>query len=90
MDECYKATGRAPIGVWWIDTNKGDRARPTYRSRLVAKEYRVEAKLELFTATPPTECVRPLASKCVENGDNKMLYIDISRAHFHARTIRPT
>ena len=26
IDECRQATGRPPIGVRWVDTNKGDRA----------------------------------------------------------------
>ena len=90
VTECFTATGRAPIGVRWIDTNKGDRTKPNYRSRLVAKEYRVEACPELFAATPPTECMRLLASKCSENKAYKMLYIDISRAYFYAKSIRPT
>ena len=84
------ATGRPPIGVRWVDTNKGDRARPNYRARLVAKEYRVEARPDLFAATPPTECMRLLASKAAENKSYKMLYIDISRAYFYTRSIRPT
>ena len=36
--ECVEATGKKPIGSKWIDTNKGDKLSPTYRSRLVAKE----------------------------------------------------
>ena len=90
VSECLKATGRPPIGVRWVDTNKGDRAKPNYRARLVAKEYRVEARPDLFAATPPTECMRMLASKCAEDKSNKMLYIDISRAYFYAKSIRPT
>ena len=35
--ECWAATGKAPIGVRWVDINKGDVAHPNYRSRLVAK-----------------------------------------------------
>ena len=37
--ECWEKTGKAPIGVRWIDINKGDADNPEYRSRLVAKEY---------------------------------------------------
>ena len=36
--ECWAATGKGPIGVRWVDINKGDEDRPEYRSRLVAKE----------------------------------------------------
>ena len=35
-----KLTGRPPIAVRWVDTNKGDDSDPEYRSRLVAKQIR--------------------------------------------------
>ena len=34
--ECLEKTGKKPIGVKWVDINKGDEERPEYRSRLVA------------------------------------------------------
>ena len=37
-EECWRITGKAPVGVKWIDVNKGDAGEPEYRSRLVAKE----------------------------------------------------
>ena len=37
ISEAWSTTGRAPIAVRWIDTNKGDTLNPVYRSRLVAK-----------------------------------------------------
>ena len=36
--ECKEKTGKRPIGVRWVDINKGDKENPEYRSRLVAKE----------------------------------------------------
>ena len=42
VEECWKATGHSPIGTRWIDINKGDTAKPNYRSRLVAKEFKVD------------------------------------------------
>ena len=50
----------------------------------------MEARPDLFAATPPTECMRLLASKASEDKSYKMLYIDISRAYFYAKSIRPT
>ena len=47
-------TGRMPIGVRWVDTDKGDR----YRSRLVAMEFRRKAVATIFAATPPLESLR--------------------------------
>ena len=90
VDECRKVTGKAPIGTRWIDTNKGDQAKPNYRSRLVAKEYKVNSQPELYAATPPTECMRLIISKAAEKKTNKIIYIDISRAYFYAKSVRPT
>ena len=36
--ECWEKTGKAPIGVKRVDTNKGDAENPEHRCRLVAKE----------------------------------------------------
>ena len=37
--ECRDQTKAAPISTRWVDTNKGDEARPNYRSRLVVQEF---------------------------------------------------
>ena len=37
MSDCWESTGKAPIKTRWIDTNKGDKVHPEYRSRIVAK-----------------------------------------------------
>ena len=37
ISESYAQTGRAPVGVRWVDVNKGDSENPNHRSRLVAK-----------------------------------------------------
>ena len=89
IDECWLETGKAPIAVRWVDINKGDEARPNYRSRLVAKEYKNDVRPDLYAATPPSECLRLMISKLAENGAYKMLYADVSRAYFYAKAIRP-
>ena len=38
ISECIRITGKGPIGSKWIDINKGDTAKPNYRSRIVAKK----------------------------------------------------
>ncbi len=38
LSKCWEVTGKAPIGVRWVDVHKGDKIHPEYRSRLVAKE----------------------------------------------------
>ncbi len=52
---CWETIGRAPIGVRWVDINKGDKVNPEYRSRLVAKETNTHKRDDLFAATPPLE-----------------------------------
>ena len=42
IKECWEKTGKKPIGVRWVDINKGDQVNPEYRSRLVAKEIKKE------------------------------------------------
>ena len=32
--ECFEETGKPPIPVRWLDTNKGDPTNPNYRSRM--------------------------------------------------------
>ena len=83
-------TSKAPIGTRWIDINKGDTQNPKYRSRLVAKEYKVDIRPDLYAATPPTECLRLLLSRAAENENFKVLYVDVSRAYFYAKSVRPT
>ena len=51
IQQCWDRTGKNPIGVRWVDINKGDDRNPKYRSRLVAKEFKVGEAEELFVAT---------------------------------------
>ena len=46
----------------WIDINKGDGKSPTYRSRMVGKEFNDSVQEGLFAATPPLEALRLLLS----------------------------
>ena len=63
-EECFQATGRAPINLRWVDFNKGDELHPKYRSRIVAKEIKTDNRPELFAATPPLEFIKYLISRC--------------------------
>ena len=90
MTECIEKTKKPPIGTRWIDTDKGDAKSPNYRSRLVAKEYKVDDRPDWFAAAPPVECVRLLVSKAAQAKSHKVLYVDISRAYFYAKSVRPT
>ena len=62
VKECWDKTGKAPLGVRWIDINKGDDENKEYRSRLVAKEIKMDKREDLFAATPPLEAKKMLFS----------------------------
>ena len=94
IKECLERTGKKPIGVTWVDVNKGDERRPKYRSRLVAKEIKKDRRGYLFAATPPLEALKillPLALtegvgyvKGREEEGMKIEFIDIKRAYLQA------
>ena len=46
---CWKETGKAPITLKWVDTNKGDDEKKNYRSRLVVREIKAKSKRYLKT-----------------------------------------
>ena len=61
--DCFRDTGKPPIPVRWVSTNKGDRLHPNVRCRLVAKhlaaKYGGKSSTEdLFAAMPPFEPVK--------------------------------
>ena len=85
---CLQETGREPIGVRWVDINKGDNLHPNYRSRLVAKEYKTDDRPEWYAATPPSECLKIMLSKLASDRNKKVMYADVSRAYFYARAAR--
>ena len=95
--QAYQAAGKAPIKVCWVDTNKGCATKPNYRSRLVAMEFKVGNRPELYSATPPLEVVRLIISLVASTSDGStradptsIMHIDISRAYLHAPCLKPT
>ena len=93
---CYDATGRRPISVRWVDINKGDENEPEIRCRLVARELKLyQLRDDVFSATPPMIMVLFLLSLAMTNIPwlpvgviLKMMFLDISRAHFHSPATR--
>ncbi len=69
VEECYAKTGRQPISIRWIDTNKGDKAKPDYHSRLVARQLGGGAEFDLFAGTPPLEAKKRLFSMAASGVD---------------------
>ena len=90
VQECWEKKGRRPIGVRWVDVDKGF---GVHRSRLVAKDFKPKSKINdkegLFAATPPLELVKMLivrAARCGKRGKEtrKVMFVDISKAHLYA------
>ena len=50
------------ISTKWIDTNKGTKDSPNYRSRLVGREIKKDkiVRNDLYAATPPLEVIKLL------------------------------
>lgn len=85
ITECLAKTGQRPIGVRWVDVDKGDRDRPNYRSRLVAKQYRGQKDDDLYAATPPIEALRIVVSAATTGNKEKVVMVnDVSRAYMYA------
>ena len=98
--EAWARTGKPPITVRWIDTNKGDDDTPNIRCRLVAREIRKAGEDPIFAPTPPLESLRTIISLAAidfhgaakKNRDPnspdriQVSFIDISRAYFCAAT----
>ena len=66
------------IGARWVDTNKGDSAKPNYRSRYVAKELKATTLGDFFAAMPPLASLKMLLSlavtKAYPNASGKVEY----------------
>ena len=92
--EARARTGRKPVGLKWIDTNRGRAEAPRYRSRLVCTEERHKGVEPIFSATPPLETLRVLLIvACQEDvfrvKDPFLISTaDVSRAHFYADAVR--
>ena len=53
----------------WADISTGDELHPKYRSRILAKEIKIDTRPELFAATPPLEFIKNLISRCNPTDD---------------------
>ena len=98
-EEARRRTGRPPITVRWVDTNKGDEVNENYRSRLVARQLKAHdhSDTSYFAPAPPLEALRTIISFAVtEIGSHKPIldprspkrsqlsFVDIKRAYFNA------
>ena len=97
--EAKKETGKPPISVRWVHTNKGDDVHPNMRARLVAREMRNAGDEAIFAPTPPLETLRtvlslattrlpgqkPLCRDPTSERRVQISLVDISRAYFNAK-----
>ena len=51
----------------WLDVNKSDDANPNIRPRMVGRELKLDNRLDLFAATPPSEALRIICSICASH-----------------------
>ena len=58
-----KQVGGKFVSVGWLDTKKGDREFPTYRSILVALKYNDSTDDTLYASMPPIEALRMIVSQ---------------------------
>ena len=70
----------------WVDTNKGDIARPDYRARFVGKEFNTGVDATLYAATPPLEALKLLIGHAASHSDGgaHIVLSNVKRAYFHA------
>ena len=91
MEECWKVTGKAPVTVRWVDTNKGGLSDRVIRSRLVARDFKGSDKDrdDLFAEAPPLEAKRLLMSRAATRRKDrrwrKMMFIDARKAHLNPK-----
>ena len=105
MQECWDMTGKSPIMVRWVDTDKNcDPSNPNYRSRLVAMQFKVAGdRPALYSPTPPLEALKSMLALLAaarhsdeawdehkELGPVEVVHSDVSRAYFNAPTSEPT
>ena len=90
--ECWVTTGKKPVRVKWVDTNKGTEEEPVIRCRLVARDFRTNGEKdreEFFVATPPLEMKRMLISRTASRRKDgrfkKMLFVDAKKLHLNPK-----
>ena len=90
--KCIEAFGKKLTKVRWVDVSKGDSQSPNVRSRIVAKDFKVDARPDLFAATPPLEFLRYLVSRCASSQlgprKTKLMVQDVKKAYFYAAATR--
>jgi hypothetical protein len=89
-EECWRVTGKGPVSVRWVDTNKGTEEAPDVRCRLVGRDFKGgdSDRDHLFAGTPPLEAIRMIFSRAVsyKRGrahNRRLLVMDAKKAHLN-------
>ena len=96
VQQSWKLTGKGPVSVRWVDTNKGGEGEMVVRSRLVARDFKGGDKdrYDLFAETPPLEAKRMIVSRAatrrVDGRWRKLLLIDAKKAVSYKHLTLPT
>ena len=85
-------TGKKPDNLRWVNVNKGDDESPNVRCRIVAKDFNVDKRPDLFAATPPLEYLRYVVPRCASSqlGSEitKLMVQNVKKAYLCARHSR--
>ncbi len=76
------------MGVKWVDANKGDKEKPEYRCRPVAKEIKKDEREDVFAATPPLKAKKALLSLFASLPGLRLGFVDVARSCLHAKARR--
>ena len=68
VNACLERTEKQPIGVKWVDVNKGGEERLEYRSRLVAKEIKEGQKRRHVCSNSAVGSIKHIGVTCNGRG----------------------
>ena len=78
-------TGRPPTSVCWVEVNNGDDAHPNYRSRLVAREFRMAGEDSIFAPAPALVSLRMVLSYAVTDFLMNLVRLEIRNVLIHVK-----
>jgi hypothetical protein len=88
IEERWKSTGEALVGVKRVDANKGDKGSPEYMCRLVAKEIKKDRWEDLVAVAPSLEAKKITYSLWARMPGMCLDFGDVPRAYYQAKARR--
>ena len=62
IEDSIRETGKPPIGVRWVDINKGDNTSSNYRCRFVVRDVKKKGDNPMCAPIAPLEALRTIFS----------------------------